>query len=439
MPVQEHPPPTFEAEISQLTSSLTSWWGSVTKQSQATLDQARSHIQSQGGILNAAKSEWSKLDAHLNDTQKRAREATFSPNDGAGHAVDDTLATPTEDEILEDSADAARRSDKGKGRAPPSPIGDNRSTERRDAQESTQLISADGTIFDSAPPSDNNLDGAHKRNSASIDLNAVAKEAQVQATQFANNATSFFSRIGSQIAADPRVANLQKSLTSGIAGPTNTTASSTEGGAVPDNTSASTTTSRNAPDGATATNNALPSWATTQALARKYLAEAEAVARDVSKDVRELMNEVVQVIPPSEAEARHGSGGVAAGDSAQSEKAQLAAREARSQEVAATHSGTRSEKVAVTGTTKAGEEDFDWDGGEDERPASEASAKGKAATGTTSKPELPAASATTATKSASAQPSSDSGLQTTTGPRTDRFEASQGQAGDDEDGDSDWE
>ncbi|KAK0541338.1 hypothetical protein OC842_000043 [Tilletia horrida] len=476
VPVQEHPPPTLEAEISQLTSSLTSWWGSVTKQSQATLDQARTHIQKQGGILNAAKSEWSKLEEHLNDAQKRARDAAFSPADEAVDAEKKSssgpgpVPAPSEDDILEASAQASSADKKGKGRAQPNPAieGDEdgaQKSERSARQEDDvpQMISADGTaIFDAALPSPRTGGGAHNRNSASIDLNAVAKEAQVQATQFANNASSFFSRIGTQLASDPRVANLQKSLVGSLG--TNAAGQGqgeAAAGVETEKTEGGARSARTTADGSTASGsaqNALPSWSTTQALARKYWAEAEAVARDVGRDVRDLVNEVVQVVPPSETEHASGASGGVTREGLQGEVDKIAKEreyaEKNKREAAA---AAANKKGKTAGPDGPEDDEFAWDEDEDEAHGKEAAGKGKAkqvSPTTPSSTDAASSTATPAPASAEAAPAatsagvpvsksrdSDLGLETTTGPRTDRFEASSqhSAAGDDEEGDSDWE
>ncbi|CAD6910955.1 unnamed protein product [Tilletia laevis] len=491
------PAPAFEAEINQLTSSLTSWWGSVTKQSQQTLDQARTHIQKQGGILNAAKSEWSKLEDHLNDAQQRARDAAFAPADADDHTQHTgpgpgpgpgPVPAPTDDDLLEASQPPTRMSSatssvldkKGKGRAPPSPIdhqeqgtqGDR--LDNGDDDEVPQMYSADGTPILEPGTRARGAASSHNRNSASIDLNAVAKEAQTQASQLANNATSFFSRIGSQIATDLRVADLKaitNSLSSGppssraqggVDGPNST---DSEKSAAAAGRYAITDPSSTASSG-TQQNNTLPTWSATQALARKYWAEAEAVARDVGKDVRDLVNEVVQVVPPSEegkvlpAGSSSSSSGVGISREELQDEVDKIAQE---KERGASASSQRKKKSSTTGGEGEDEEDddFDWDEGDDHAGAQaskQSKAGGKAAelsptaetpsSASTSAPApVPQASTvlpatvrpTTTTLPASG--SSDSHLQPTTGPQTDRFEVSSGRAGadDDEEGDSDWE
>ncbi|KAE8270936.1 hypothetical protein A4X09_0g1387 [Tilletia walkeri] len=452
LPIQRHPTPAFEAEISQLTSSLTSWWGSVTKQSQATLDQARTHIQKQGGILNAAKSEWSKLEDHLNDASQRAKEAAFAPADDGEDAG--MVPAPTDDDLLQASERPVRMSsattaslDKGKGRAPPSPVEDpNQATRSEQVEEDTpQMISADGSLFDTGSTTTR---GSHTRGSASIDLNAVAKEAQVQATQLANNATSFFSRIGSQLASDPRVANLQKSLATSLSSGPASREAGVEGTGLHDSekseghTDVSTTS-------ASGTQNALPTWSATQALARKYWAEAEAVARDVGKDVRDLVNEVVQVVPPSEASGSGNASGITRED-LQGEVDKLA-REKEGEGVyrPVSQQQPRQKKQASTGEELGQEEDedFDWDDGEDhsksrvqeKAPESEVSPSPAVPASSSTASVPPAATAKSVPATPSSTGSRDTGLQTTTGPQTDRFEVSPSSAGADDEGDSDWE
>ncbi|KAK0553116.1 hypothetical protein OC845_001396 [Tilletia horrida] len=456
VPIQEHLPPTLEEEISQLTSSLSSWWGSVTKQSQATLTQARSHIQKQGGILNAAKTEWSKLEDHLNDAQQKARDVAFSPADD-DQGKDPILPAATDDDILEHASSATTPSiDKGKGRAPPSPVNEEHASTGTGAlarsatgaaTKPQQMISADGTIIDDKPISPS---ARHTRNSMSIDINAVAREAQVQASQFANNASSFFSRIGTQIASDPRVANLQKSLSNSLpSGPA--TADATSKDAAP----AAGEEIAEKGEGAAAQpkggKNALPSWSTTQALARKYWAEAEAVARDVGKDVRELVNEVVQVVPPTEAEQRQQNAGgvtrealktevdkIAREKDVENSKAQPSASGAKGKKSERSDAEVKSEKKAAK---PEDDEDFDWGEGDEEDGVKASGPSASDAPATTTVPaskapetEVPAAANPAKSKATSGREAVATGLKTTTGPRTDRYSVDG-----DEDGDSDWE
>ncbi|EPQ25940.1 uncharacterized protein PFL1_06395 [Pseudozyma flocculosa PF-1] len=247
-----------QQEISNLVTGISSWWSGVTQK-------AKQHVDSQGGLLNMAKSEYSRLEAQLSDAQAKARNDALAASQ-----------PPTSDIDLAAAAAAAA--------APSADLATPTSTSSPDAkgkqrQLDDQSQDAGAALFTTTT-------------TTATDDAALAHPLEA--------ATSFFSRITTQLTSDPRVAALQKNILASLP-----TAQQQEreqgeaaGGRGDDVATAQTTLSSLS----RTIQSHLPhlDLKQSQQIASRYLEASESFAKDLGKDMRQLAGELVRIVPPEE-------------------------------------------------------------------------------------------------------------------------------------------
>lgn len=64
----------LDQNVEKMVGNISTWWSGIAKKSQDSINQARQQVESQGGIVNYAKSNYAKIESSIADAQKRARE-----------------------------------------------------------------------------------------------------------------------------------------------------------------------------------------------------------------------------------------------------------------------------------------------------------------------------------------------------------------------------
>ncbi|CAO1638260.1 unnamed protein product [Parajaminaea phylloscopi] len=64
---------TFEQDVRQLAQNVSSWWSGFSKKSQEQISLAQKQIASQGGIINYAKNEATRFETQIDETRKKAK------------------------------------------------------------------------------------------------------------------------------------------------------------------------------------------------------------------------------------------------------------------------------------------------------------------------------------------------------------------------------
>ncbi|KAN0061212.1 hypothetical protein ACQY0O_006948 [Thecaphora frezii] len=334
-PATSRAQPSLEAEVSNLVTGISSWWSGVAQKSQASISQAKQHVDKQGGLLSFAKSEYTKLEAQIADAQKKARQESFQP---PASDIDAAAA------VAPAAAPAGSSGEKGKQRAV-------------DQQDPVAAASSDAEAVASA-----------SEEGTEVSSTPRALASGTEGSGPLDAASAFFGRVTSQLTSDPRVAALQRNLLASL--PTS------KGGA-----DASAAADREAGDGSqraaaginvqqTLSNLSrtlqahLPhlELGQTQQLASRYLEASENFAKDLGKDMRELANELVRIVPPEEQQQQQHDGKAEQGDEKRpSEDANKDVAPA-----AAVNEGKKeAEKAAPAETAgadvKEEEDDFVWD------------------------------------------------------------------------------
>lgn len=196
----------IEDQVTNLVGSFSTWWGGVNRQSQTALQDARTYIEKQGGVLATAKQGIAQLEASMD---KASQDARAKGRDGALPADDGEPFELPDDEAPKD---------KGKG----------------------------------------------------VERDAPAAEAD--APTLASLGTSAWTSL-QRLAHLPQVAHVQEQLTHAL--------HTAEGQTGP-------TLQRAMHDA--------------ESLMTKYMHDGEALARDVGKDLRGLLDDIVKIVPPEEAE-----------------------------------------------------------------------------------------------------------------------------------------
>ncbi|KAJ9477542.1 hypothetical protein PHBOTO_001115 [Pseudozyma hubeiensis] len=312
----------LDQNVEKLVGNISNWWTGFAKKSQDSITQARKEMETRGGIVNYAKSEYAKLESSIGDAQKKAREQSQQPQE----RKQDDGDTPAE-------GDASPRSEvsKGKQRAV-------------DDQGSTVHEAADS--------------------SRSPTLGA--------------SVSSLFSKLTS----DPRLVQLQHSLTSTLQSVSSPTSNSKELGDGADKASAAGPTNPvNLQESLSKLSLTIQSHLPhldlkeSQQLASRYVQATESFAREVQSDMKEFVGELVRIVPPEE-EGKQPRSSTGARSNVGPEEAGVAEKTATPSKMIAAEeqktkaSGTATESTAPRAEAAATEEeDFAWDEDDDEAAA----------------------------------------------------------------------
>ncbi|GAC97077.1 hypothetical protein PHSY_004661 [Pseudozyma hubeiensis SY62] len=326
----------LDQNVEKLVGNISNWWTGFAKKSQDSITQARKEMETRGGIVNYAKSEYAKLESSIGDAQKKAREQSQQPQEVKQGDGD----TPAE-------GDASPRSEvsKGKQRA---------------------VDDQDPTLREAAGPT----------------LGA--------------SVSSLFSKLTS----DPRLVQLQHSLTSTLQSVSSPTADSKELGDGADKASATATPGpKNLQESLSRLSLTIQSHLPhldlkeSQQLASRYMQATESFAREVQSDMKEFVGELVRIVPPEE-EDKESRSSVVQEEAGVSEKTATPAKmiahmqQNTNAPVAATESSAPQAEAAATE-----EEDFAWDEDDDEVAAA-GTENASAAVATKEQPVEPLAAAT---------------------------------------------
>ncbi|WFD29248.1 hypothetical protein MSPP1_000255 [Malassezia sp. CBS 17886] len=91
----------LEDKVAGAVGGLSSWWSGVSKQSQEAVQAARSAIEEQGGVVQAARHELLRLDSSMDDASRRAREQSR----GAAEPVEAGYVDELAEENTRETAD----------------------------------------------------------------------------------------------------------------------------------------------------------------------------------------------------------------------------------------------------------------------------------------------------------------------------------------------
>lgn len=309
----------LDQNVEKLVGNISSWWSGFAKKSQDSITQARKEMETRGGIVNYAKSEYAKLESSIGEAQKKARDHSQQPQG----AKEDLSAESS-------STDSASRSEVSKGK-------------QRAIDNHTSAVA----------PSDD-AEGAN------------------QGPTLGASMSSLFSKLTS----DPRLVQLQHSLTSTLQ-------------------SVSSPVTSNEPNDATRTTNPIKLQESlsklsltiqshlphldlkeSQQLANRYLQATESFAREVQSDMKEFVGELVRIVPPEErgAEAESTaakSDSTYSGSDVAEKTAPPIAADNQSQPSGKARPGStdaKTQTVAATDATSE-EEDFAWDEDDEEAAA----------------------------------------------------------------------
>ncbi|CBQ70583.1 conserved hypothetical protein [Sporisorium reilianum SRZ2] len=322
----------LDQNVEKLVGNISNWWTGFAKKSQDSITQARKEMESRGGIVNYAKSEYAKLESSIGEAQKKARDQSQQQSQEANQESDaDPAAGP---------ADAANRSEISKGKQ--------------------RAIDDIATAPDSAT-------------------------APAQSPTLGASVSSLFTKLTS----DPRLVQLQHSLTAtlqSVSSPAGSRelkdgdASEKETGATPVNIQESLSKL------SLTIQSHLPhlDLKESQQLATRYLHATESFAREMQSDMKEFVGELVRIVPP-EGETGE-AGGTDLPKTAGSESVAKTAADLQSEKPTKTSADTTepSKKGADAAAAAEEEEDFAWD--EDDEEAAAASTGAAAPAVATEKP-----------------------------------------------------
>ncbi|PWN52215.1 hypothetical protein IE53DRAFT_385374 [Violaceomyces palustris] len=328
--------PTLQKDVEQIVGGISSWWSGFSKKSQESISNARQQIDSQGGLMSIAKKEIARFEDQLAQAQKRAREQSL-----AGPASTSSIPATSD---LPFGLDVAEFE------------GEQKLDQDPKAESSSQAASQDQR---QQPPS----------------------SPITAATEVVNSATSFLTRVTSQISNDPRIVNLQRNLASSLSQQQQSPPVSDGEGERGKGTGGEGGTSSNS-----AVNNVqetlsklsltiqshLPhlDWTESQGLAKKYLEASESFAKDLGKEMKELASEMVRIVPPpppSDSSGPSSSQAAARGEKGKEAKVAVVEKskgeEGEGKRSIPTTDGIRSKKFNQGGENQKEEEeeDFAWD------------------------------------------------------------------------------
>ncbi|KAJ1032674.1 hypothetical protein NDA16_000697 [Ustilago loliicola] len=355
------PKTELDQNVEKLVGNISNWWSGFAKKSQDSINQARKQVETRGGIVNYAKSEYAKLESSIGEAQKKARDQsqTASQPTGASGEGDEDSATKTTG-----TEETPVRSETSKGKQ--------RAVDDQDAPAPTE-----------------------------------AGIASNQGPTLGASVSSLFSKLTS----DPRLVQLQQSLTStlqSVATPQGQSLNK-EGGDAQKSAGANPINIQESLSKLSLTiQSHLPhlDLQESQQLATRYLHATESFAREVQLDMKDFVGELVRIVPPEgESEEKTGLPASKTAD------AEVKSVEVTDKTASPTSSGGKpgsnatSKSVSSTPAAAADktartpsedEEDFAWDE-DDEEAAAGVEAKSAAAT---KKEATPAAStaASTATE-----------------------------------------
>lgn len=306
----------LDQNVEKLVGNISNWWTGFAKKSQDSITQARKEMEARGGIVSYAKSEYVKLESSIGDAQKKAREQSQQPQE-----------VKQGDAGIPGEGDASPRSEvsKGKQRAV-------------DDQASTVHGAADS--------------------SRSPTLGA--------------SVSSLFPKLTS----DPRLVQLQHSLTSTLQSVSSPTADSKELGDGADKASAiGPTNPINLQESLSKLSLTIQSHLPhldlkeSQQLASRYMQATESFAREVQSDMKEFVGELVRIVPPEE-EGKQPRSSTGANSNVVQEEAGVAEKTATPSKMIAAEAGTATDSTAPRAEAAAAEEeDFAWDEDDDEAAA----------------------------------------------------------------------
>ncbi len=429
------PPAQSQAQAPDLVSSLSSWWGGLSKSATASLEQARTNLESSSrGLVQAARDELHRFEQSLEQAQAQAQAQSKAKQSSSSSSS----AAPQGEETAGGAGTGAKG--KGKARAQEVEEGDaagyalDGDDIEGGAGANVTTVDANGDIVGGSDPVQgpgsprasrrsfnggaDNDDQERGKDAAGPDAKGQA-EGQAQSQSFdldrsieqqLARASSLFSQLTTSIQNDPRVRNLQTSLTalgkqagervSAVGAGTGAGAASAaedgskEGAAAADGSAAKAGSGDLLSSLSTTIQSSLPhlSWQESQALAEKYWHKSEEFAKEIVHEVRGLAEDLVQVVPPPGGEA---GAGAAEGKSS---------REVGEKSKGNSQTGAQGEQLAA-------EVVFDA-----EKPS--AAPKAPASKETAAAAAAPAPAAPASTADAAAVPKSADALQTATLPPT---------------------
>lgn len=333
----------LDQNVEKLVGNISNWWTGFAKKSQDSITQVRKEMENRGGIVNYAKSEYAKLESSIGEAQKKARDQSQQQEQEADQ---ESGSAPNAD-----SEDATNRSEnsKGKQRAVDDPAA---------AEDGATALNPGPTL------------------GASV--------------------SSLFSKLTS----DPRLVQLQHSLTStlqSVSSPAGTKelkdGDATEKAAGPTPINIQESLSKLS----LTIQSHLPhlDLKESQQLATRYLHATESFAREMQSDMKDFVGELVRIVPPEgeDAEAK----APATVESESVSKAAPAEKTATSSAPvkASKASADTSEPAKEVAAASEEEEDFAWDE-DDEEAAAASTEAAPPATSTTEKAAATDKTATTA-------------------------------------------
>ena len=325
----DEPKTELDQNVEKLVGNISHWWSGFAKKSQDSISQARKEMENRGGIVNYAKSEYAKLESSIGEAQKKARDQSQTASQPQDPSLDDTA-------VFQD-APAQSENSKGKQRAMEDP----------------------------------NLEGT-----------AEATNAPNQGPTLGASVSSLFSKLTS----DPRLVQLQHSLTSTLQSVSSPQAQPQNGQGTDKATGVAPTNLQESLSKLSLTiQSHLPhlDLKESQQLATRYLHATESFAREMQSDMKDFVGELVRIVPPEGEDAPTApSKAVAPGsdgtDAARADEASPAAeaktssvRNQTRQPAASTGAdpATPEAKAAAAVAEAEDEEDFAWDEDDEEAAA----------------------------------------------------------------------
>lgn len=323
------PKTELDQNVEKLVGNISNWWSGFAKKSQDSINQARKEVETRGGIVNYAKSEYAKLESSIGEAQKKARDQSQTASQSTEASAEGDEASTTKASQPEQPPVRSEIS-KGKQRA----------------------------VDEQDPP-------------ATADAGAASN----QGPTLGASVTSLFSKLTS----DPRLVQLQQSLTStlqSVATPQGQPLNS-EGGEGQKTAGANPINIQESLSKLSLTiQSHLPhlDLKESQQLATRYLHATESFAKEVQSDMKDFVGELVRIVPP-EGEADEKTGLPASQTAATEEKgvetASPAAKVLNSEKEPTSKVSTTptasAEKAAPTPSED--EEDFAWDEDDEEAAA----------------------------------------------------------------------
>lgn len=328
----DKPKTELDQNVEKLVGNISNWWSGIAKKSQDSITQARKEMENRGGIVNYAKSEYAKLESSLGDAQKKARDQSQTASQPG--EIDST----SEETRSEDTSMQSENS-KGKQRA-------------IDDQDPAAEPKA-GTVSNQGPT-----------------LGA--------------SVSSLFSKLTT----DPRLVQLQHSLTSTLQSTSSPQAQDgqKEGDdATPTRGGAPVKLQESLSKLSLTIQSHLPhlDLKESQQLATKYLHATESFAREMQSDMKEFVGELVRVVPPEGEDVSANPTPSTAVDSAADNSKTSTAAKLSSEAVeanrethkdsntatSATGAATRQTAAATAAPADEEEEDFAWDEDDEEAAA----------------------------------------------------------------------